>query len=161
SLAVAALPPIGPRGLVASQWALAAAMAALYPALERAPWAAHVVRTWFRDDPSAFLPYQLAAFAGALAVLAIPVGLSGAMLPLLFHHLRRSAGELGALAGRLYAWNTLGSLLGALGGGYLLLAWLDLHAVHRLAVAAVAGSAALLSVRLLGLPALPTTALVL
>jgi hypothetical protein len=45
--------------------------------------------------------------------------------PLLFHHLREQAGDLGALAGRIYSWNTIGSLLGALLGGYALLSWLD------------------------------------
>jgi len=161
SFAVSALPGVGPRLLVGAQWALAAGMALLYPALENAPWAAHVVRTWFRDQPSSFYPYHAAVFLGALSVLALPVGLSGAMLPMIFHHLRRGAGELGAVAGRLYAWNTVGSLLGALLGGYLLLFWLDLHHVYRLAVAAVIASAALLTVRLLSLPALPVACLVL
>ena len=36
------------------------------------------------------------------------------------------------MAGRLYAWNTVGSLLGALLGGYALLFWLDLdHVADR------------------------------
>jgi spermidine synthase len=161
SFVVSTLPAIGPRLLVGAQWVLAALMAGLYPLLENAPWAAHVVRTWFRDQPASFHPYQLAVFLGALAVLAIPVGLSGAMLPLIFHHLRRSAGDLGAVAGRLYAWNTVGSLLGALLGGYVLLFWLDLHHVYRIALAAVTTSAALLSVRLLALPRVPFAFMVL
>jgi len=48
------------------------------------------------------------------------------------------------VAGRLYAWNTVGSLLGALLGGYVLLFWLDLHHVYRIALAAlIVGSAIL------------------
>jgi spermidine synthase len=88
-------------------------------------------------------------FLCVLAILAIPIGLSGALLPLLFHILRREVGELGAVAGRLYSWNTLGSLLGALLGGYLLLFWVNLHVVFRVASAAVALSALLLSLRLM------------
>ena len=61
----------------------------------------------------------------------------GASLPLLFHELRRVHGELGSVAGRLYSWNTIGNLVGALLGGYALLYWLDLHHVYRLGVAAV------------------------
>lgn len=161
SFMVSALPAIGPRVLVGAQWALAALMALLYPMLENAPWAAHVVRSLFRDHDAAFYPYQLAVLLGALAVLAVPVGLSGAMLPLIFHHLRRQAGDLGAAAGRLYAWNTVGSLLGALLGGYLLLFWLDLHHVYRVALAALVASATLLTIRMFALPAVPIALLLL
>jgi hypothetical protein len=55
----------------------------------------------------------------------------------LFHTLRRELGDLGSQAGRLYSLNTVGSLLGALIGGYALLIWLDLHHVYRIAVAAL------------------------
>ena len=96
-----------------------------------------------RADP-AFYAYQLVTFLAMLAVLAVPIGLSGALLPLLFHELRREVRDLGSVAGRLYAWNTLGSLLGALLGGYVLLFWLDLHHVYRIALAAlIVGSAIL------------------
>ncbi len=74
--------------------------------------------------------------------------LSGAALPLLFHQLRDREGDLGAVAGALYGWNTVGSLLGALLGGYVLLFWLDLDAVYRIAVAALAVAAVLLLIRL-------------
>jgi spermidine synthase len=72
----------------------------------------------------------------------------------LFHHLRREVGELGGVAGRVYSWNTLGSLAGAVLGGYALLFWLDLHHVYRIAVGALALGAAILSVRVLGVPRL-------
>jgi len=159
SFAVSALPRIGPTLLVAAQWALAALLAGLYPLLPDGPYAAHVVRTLFRDTEQAFYPYQIAIFLGALGVLALPVGLSGATLPLLFHQLRREVGDLGAAAGRLYAWNTVGSLAGALLGGYLLFYWLDLDQVYRVALGAVVAAATLLSIRLLALPRLATLAL--
>ena len=56
----------------------------------------------------------------------------------MFHALRERVGDLGDVAGRLYSWNTLGSLLGALLGGYALLFWLDLHHTYRIAMAAIA-----------------------
>jgi spermidine synthase len=161
SFAVSALSRIPPGVLVGSLWALVALLALLYPALGDAPYWAHVLRTLFAgDDPSLFYPYHLAAFALVLVAIGPPVVLSGATLPLVFHQLRREVGELGALAGRLYSANTIGSLAGALVGGYALLFWLDLHSVYRLAVAALAVAAALATRRALRLrPLAPAAAL--
>ena len=153
SLAVSALPRI-PRGLaLGCAWLLIALLFPLYFALGDVTYWAHVLRVLFSREDPAFYAFQLMVFLGMLAVLCIPIGLSGALLPLLFHELRREVRELGSLAGRLYAWNTLGSLLGALLGGYLLLFWLDLHHVYRIAVAALVVGAAVLG--LLVLPSRP------
>jgi predicted membrane-bound spermidine synthase len=144
SLAVSALPRI-PRGLaLACAWLLVGLLVPLYVALGDVTYWAHVLRVLFSREDPAFYAYHLAMFLAMLAVLAIPIGLSGALLPLLFHELRREIRDLGSLAGRLYAWNTVGSLLGALLGGYLLLFWLDLHHVYRIAVAALVIGAAIL-----------------
>src|SRR5262245_53195154 len=143
SLAVSALPRI-PRGLlVGSQLVVLVALAALYLGVPDAPFWAHLLRTLFRDVDAAFYAYYLVVFLSLLALLVVPIGLSGALLPLLFDRLRREVGDLGAVAGRIYAWNTVGSLLGALLGGYVLLFWLDLHQVYRIALAAIAASAAI------------------
>jgi predicted membrane-bound spermidine synthase len=152
SLFVSAFSRIPRVAVVLCPVLLAATLAALYPVMDQAPWGAHLIRVLFRDLDAAFLPYHGAAFLGMLAVLAIPVGLSGASLPLMFHELRRVHGELGSVAGRLYSWNTVGNLLGALLGGYALLYWVDLHHVYRLGVAAVVVAAALLLTRLYPLP---------
>ena len=104
-----------------------------------------MLRTLFENEDAAFIPYYVSSFAGLLAVIGIPVALSGAVLPLLFHALRERVGDLGDVAGRLYSWNTLGSLLGALIGGYALLFWLDLHHTFRIAMAAIAVAAALMT----------------
>jgi predicted membrane-bound spermidine synthase len=145
--AVSLLPRI-PRGLAAlSQWLLVAWLLFAYPAVADLPFHTHLLRlALWQADPTLF---QAAVFAWLLAVAVLPLGLSGALLPLLFHELRRAEADLGDTAGRLYAWNTLGSLLGALLGGYALLFWLDLHATWRLAALALAAGAALLSARTL------------
>jgi spermidine synthase len=145
SLGVSTLSRI-PRGLVVgSQWALLLLLFPIYGIMEDTPYWAHAIRVLFRQVDPAFYAYQLATFGAVLAVLAVPVGLAGALLPLLFHELRREVRDLGAVAGRLYAWNTLGSLMGALVGGYILLFWVDLHHVYRIAMAAVALAAAILT----------------
>jgi spermidine synthase len=149
SMAVSALPRIRPGFVALSQWLLVALLVLLYRQIENAPYWAHALRATFPSRPRDFGLYHAAVFARLLAVLAIPIGLSGALLPLLFHQLRREQADLGAVAGRLYGWNTLGSLLGALVGGYLLLFRLDLHHVFRIAVGGLAVMAALLTARLL------------
>jgi spermidine synthase len=108
-----------------------------------------VLRSHFGNTDADFLPFHLAVFAACALLIGPGAILSGAVLPLLFHHLRRQVGDLGAVAGTLYSWNTLGSLLGALFGGYALLAILDLHHVYRLAVMALAAGAVLLGLPLL------------
>jgi spermidine synthase len=149
SLGVSVLPRIPSGVIVANQWALVALLALVYPNLEDAPYWAHVLRSLFRDQPAGFYPFYANVFFGLLAIIGPPVILSGAVLPLLFHHLRRQVGDLGVVAGRLYSWNTAGSLLGALLGGYLLFYWLDLHAIYRVAVCALAAAGLILTFRVL------------
>ena len=149
SIAVSAMRRISALAIASNLWLLVVLLTALYPLLGDGPYWAHATRSLFRDHPAGFYPYYANVFVGLLLAIGIPVMLSGAALPLLFHHLRGQFGDLGVTAGRLYSWNTVGSLFGALFGGYLLFFWLDLHAVYRLAVAVVAIAAALLSVRVL------------
>jgi spermidine synthase len=145
SLGVSAFNRI-PRGfVVGSQWLLVFLLFPLYVLMGDAPYWAHVIRVIFRPIELAFYGYQIATFTGLLLLLAVPIGLSGALLPLLFHELRREVRDLGSVAGRLYAWNTIGSLLGALVGGYVLFFWLDLHHIYRVAMGALAVGAALLT----------------
>jgi spermidine synthase len=144
SLAVSALPRI-PAGLaLGCAWLLVALLFPLYFALADVTYWAHVMRVLFSSEDPAFYAYHLVTFLAMLAVLVVPIGLSGALLPLLFHELRREVRNLGSVAGRLYAWNTLGSLLGALVGGYVLLFWLDLHHVYRIALGALTVGSAIL-----------------
>jgi spermidine synthase len=150
SFLVSALSRIPPWLVAASQWLLVALLVGLYLAVPDAGYAAHVLRSFFRDGPEAFYPYQLAVFAVGLAILVLPIGLSGALLPLLFHHLRNEVGDLGRVAGSLYSWNTVGSLAGALLGGYVLLIWFDLHHAYATALGALAIGAGILTARVAG-----------
>lgn len=147
SLGVSAMREPRTLHLVACVWGLALCLLLLYFVLPDATFAAHVLRTRFGVSELDFWLYHVSAFGCLLLVLAVPLGLSGATMPLLFHELRREIGDLGGVAGRLYSWNTVGNLLGALLGGYALLFWLDLHQVYRIAIGAVVVAAALLTAR--------------
>ncbi len=149
SLVVSALDRIHPAVLPATQWCLVAYLLALERVVPDSGYWFHLLRSAFRDEPELFLPYRFAVFLALCSVLLLPLALSGAALPLVFHRLRNEVGELGRVAGRIYSQNTLGSLLGALLGGYALLFWLELHHVYRLAVLALAVAAAILTLRCL------------
>jgi len=151
SLAVSLFRHIPRSAIAITQWLLVIYLLALYQQVENAPYWAHTIRALFRDLHQVFYPYYIASFLGVFLVLLIPIGLSGALLPLLFNHLRGEVGNLGSVAGRLYSWNTVGSLIGALFGGYVLLFWLDLNQIYRLALAALILESALLTAILLRL----------
>lgn len=150
SFAVSALPRIPRSLLLVNQCLLVLLLLGLYFLIPMAPYGAHALRALFAQVTEAFYPFYLAGFLGILCAIALPVLLSGATLPLLFHHLRRKVDDLGAVAGRLYAWNTVGSLLGALLGGYVFLFWFDLHHVYRIAVAALVAGVGILAFLLYG-----------
>ncbi|MCH7601026.1 MAG: hypothetical protein IH973_14845, partial [Myxococcales bacterium] len=151
-----------PRSAIAiTQWALVIFLLVLYQHVENAPYWAHTIRIVFRDLDQIFYPFYIASFACIFLVLVIPIGLSGALLPLLFHHLRGEVGGLGSVAGRLYSWNTVGSLVGALFGGYVLLFWLDLHQIYRLTLVALILESVLLTGLLLRISNKMVIALVL
>ncbi|HIL00801.1 MAG TPA: hypothetical protein EYG06_01845 [Myxococcales bacterium] len=161
SLVVSFLPRISSRMIVISQWLLVLFVVLLYGLIPNAPYYAHGVRSLFQPTEAAFYSFQFLIFLGLLAALIVPIGLSGALLPLLFHHLRKTVGELGTTAGSLYSWNTAGSLLGALLGGYVLLFFFDLHVVFRVALGALVLCAGILTVLLLRVSPLAALLLVL
>jgi spermidine synthase len=75
--------------------------------------------------------YVLSVFAAAAAVLAVP----GICMGMVFPYLLRLAGQddstparasAGAIVGRLMSWNTIGSILGSLLSGFVLIEWLGL-----------------------------------
>ncbi len=60
----------------------------------------------------------LLRFLMAIGLLLIPTTLMGGTLPALVRHFSRSDRRLGITAGRLYAINTFGAMVGALAAGY-------------------------------------------
>jgi spermidine synthase len=60
-------------------------------------------------------------FAGVLALLGLPCVFFGAAFPLAVQLLARTAGGAGPAAARVYAWNTVGAVLGAVLAGFVVL----------------------------------------
>ncbi len=63
---------------------------------------------------------NLVRLSVAFVLLVIPSTAMGATLPVLVHALTRVAGNFGVSLGRLYGWNTLGAMLGAIASEVLL-----------------------------------------
>jgi len=145
SFAVSLAPRIPRLALPVTQWALVASLLVLAPLLQDSGYWAYRLRLLFSQDASDFIGFQLAIFASLFGVALVPIALSGALLPLLFDHLRERVGDLGRVAGSLYGWNTLGSLVGALVGGYALFFFVDLEQAVELAIAGLALGAAILT----------------
>ncbi|XXY46395.1 fused MFS/spermidine synthase [Sorangium sp. So ce269] len=88
-------------------------------------------------------------FLGSLAVLLVPTTLMGATLPLAAEGCIRRGDTLGADAGRLYAANTAGAVLGASAAGLLLLPALGVSLTNQVSAAASV-AVALLALALVG-----------
>jgi len=80
--------------------------------------------------------YMAAVLATAIAVLAVPATLVGAIFPYLLRFEEREGVAPGSAIGALVAWNTSGAILGSAGAGFLLLPLLGLWGTHRLLAAA-------------------------
>jgi len=57
----------------------------------------------------------------SLAILGIPALAFGAMFPCAIRYLDRGPGGISSAAGRVYAWNTAGCIIGSLGTGFVLI----------------------------------------
>ena len=107
-----------------------------------------------RDGPTALGASVNALAPGALLAVAMLLPLTlcvGATFPFAVRLLARDARDASAASARVYAWNTLGSIAGAIGTGYFLLPWLGF--VGTLVAAALANLALALAASLLARPA--------
>ena len=92
-----------------------------------------------QDVPTAMNAARLGL---AFGVLLVPATAMGATLPIVVAALRARDPSFGGALGRLYGWNTLGAVLGALLGELALLEWLGVYGTAA-AAAACNGAAAL------------------
>lgn len=142
--------PRSSAALFRNQFAAAGTLAALFVTLDMWPWFGYVVRTQFSSTDAGFIGFNIAVFFALLAALGAPAGLMGATLPLTFDAAGKTLGSVGRQAGALLGWNALGSLLGGLVGGYLLLTRLNLGETYLVALLAILVSAWIAALRLRG-----------
>jgi len=120
-----------PKFFLWVQMALLASAIALYLLVPVLPeWLARV-RVIFAPSYMNISLYWTAVFVVFTALLLVPVALMGMNLPLIFNYLRSRGLFLSQTVGRIYAVNTMGSVLGSLVGGYLLFFVLNWDGVYR------------------------------
>ena len=88
------------------------------PLLGRAPLAAGMIVEWFANS---FATLLVAEFALVISLLLVPTVLMGAVFPLVTRVASAGCGDAAAATGRAYLLNTLGTILGALLAGFVLI----------------------------------------
>ncbi|MCZ6633893.1 MAG: spermidine synthase, partial [bacterium] len=78
----------------------------------------------FLNQPYLLNPLRLLL---GFTLLSMPATAMGATLPLLVKALRAHDANFGAVLGRLYGWNTLGAVAGALAGEIALIEWFGIR----------------------------------
>ncbi len=119
------------RNLLWNLLAVSTALLALYFTADYWPYWVYRIRVVFRDIPATFPIFQVAIGTLFFLLFLLPIALCGLTLPLCFHLLKEKAETLGDRVGRLYAFNAVGCILGAL-GGYWLLTFINLDQLFRL-----------------------------
>ncbi len=117
-----------------NQLAVSALLLFVYWSANHWPYWTHLIRIMFRDRVENFYVYQFGLGLLFLAVLVVPVSVCGFVLPLCFHLLKDRQETLGYRVGQLYGLNTVGSVLGAILGGYLFLYFFNLDHLFKLCI---------------------------
>jgi spermidine synthase len=117
-------------------------------------WLAFCLADHLRDAATSLGASVNALAPGALLAIAMLLPLTlcvGATFPFAVRLLARDASDASAASARVYAWNTLGSIVGAVGTGYFVLPYLGF--VGTLVAAALANLALACAASLLARPA--------
>ncbi|MCI0409797.1 MAG: fused MFS/spermidine synthase, partial [Acidobacteria bacterium] len=105
------------RGFVAGQILLGTVAFGSMWGLQQFPQIMMSVAAHHPSDPQGFLLWEFLAFG---AIVLAPAILLGALFPFASRLLHTLETEAGADVGRVYAWNTAGSLFGSLAAGFFL-----------------------------------------
>lgn len=118
--------PIRTLGLV--QWTMGLmALATLPFYVASFDWIASLMTTFAKTDPG-YVGFTAARYALCLVIMLPATFCAGMTLPIITRTLIRS-GEGEAAIGRVYAWNTLGSIVGVALGGLVLLPLIGVKAM--------------------------------
>ena len=126
---VASSPMRAARGLAVAELAIAAGSLAAFRAMDHLP--ALALAPGCGRDPAQPGNVLLAALVMLPSTLAI-----GATYPLAVRLLAHARDDAAPVSARVYAWNTVGAIVGALGAGFFLMPWLGYAGL----VAAAAGT---------------------
>lgn len=88
----------------------------------------------------------LGSFGAMLLALAVPIGLLGMVSPYVIRLVTTDITQSGQVAGALYAWSTVGSIVGTFASAFVLVPWLGSRETITLA------AASLIVVGVIGLP---------
>jgi predicted membrane-bound spermidine synthase len=91
-------------------------------------------QVWQHFHPG-FYGFAFSRFLLATAVLLIPTALMGATLPILVGAQQRSSGNTASAIARIYTWNLLGAIIGAIIAGFFLLPQYGVRATIWIAAA--------------------------
>jgi spermidine synthase len=94
------------------------------------PWYLAKLQRVFRPHPDAFATYQFAMF-GVCFLLMLPATVAAGLVFPATIRLATESGRMGGRLGRVYAINTLGTLLGATATSLLLFEWVGLENIFR------------------------------
>lgn len=97
----------------------------------------HLIRIIFSTSQMSFYAYFLSCFLFMGALLYLMLWCMGRTLPLLFGVSQLREKDLGKDVGALYGVNTLGCVIGAVLGGYMLFFVLDLDQIFKLSMVSI------------------------
>lgn len=127
--------------LVRAELAAALLVAVAFGLYQRLPWIDAVVSSALARNEAGYVLHLVFAYALATLVMAIPAAALGATLPLAAQVTAGRLEVLGRSFGDVYAWNTVGNVLGAVAGGLVLMPLLGLQGAFAVGVVltAIAG----------------------
>jgi spermidine synthase len=118
----------GARELFAyAELGVALSLAATLPLYPRLPYFFLKLQTLLRPVPETFYAFQAVQFSACFLLTLLPAAFIGATLPLAVGASVRRVGETAREVGRIFAWNTLGNVLGAVAAGLWLMPLLGLQ----------------------------------
>jgi spermidine synthase len=103
-----------------SQLLLGASIILSLPLMDKIPPMFAFLGTFLQS----FTSRELVRFLGCMLLIFVPSLISGLTFPLVLSYLEKNSRHLGESVGRIYAINTIGTVLGSLVSGFLVLQWL-------------------------------------
>jgi spermidine synthase len=107
-----------------AQWGLCLWGLGFTPHFDQLPFAFLQIFEWSHNDWPLF---QLMRFLMLFAILLVPATLFGLSFPLAVRIVVQRSGETGRQVGLLYGANTIGAIIGAFAGGFLLIPFLGIQ----------------------------------